>query len=150
MKRQITRIVIHCSATPPSRDYSAERLRRDHLRRGFSDAGYHYYILRHGKIVSLRPLDRVGAHAQGYNRHSIGICYEGGIGSDGKPRDTRTREQKRSLLTLLVQLRQRFPQAEIVGHRDLSPDRNRDGHVSPNEWLKACPSFDAKNEYRNL
>ncbi len=34
-----------------------------------------------------------------------------------------------------------FPDAKILGHRDVSEDKNRDGIISPNEWMKACPSF---------
>lgn len=143
-------IVIHCSATPPDMCYPPEALERDHRRRGFRCAGYHYYILREGEIVPMRHTDEQGAHARGYNHCSIGICYEGGLDHAGHPSDSRTPAQKESLLRLLRILHQRFPQAEILGHRDLSPDKNGDGWISPNEWLKACPCFEVKEEYRAL
>jgi hypothetical protein len=73
----------------------------------------------------------------GHNKHSIGICYIGGCASDGKtPKDTRTPEQKEALLALLRRLKARFPNATIHGHRDFA--------------AKACPSFDAFREYRQL
>jgi N-acetyl-anhydromuramyl-L-alanine amidase AmpD len=74
----------------------------------------------------------------------------GGLGRDTKPKDTRTPKQKAALLKLLRELRGRYPKSVIVGHRDFSKDLNRDGVISPNEWMKACPSFDAKGEYKTL
>ena len=55
---------------------------------------------------------------------SIGICYEGGLDIRGQPADTRTAEQKASMRRLIEALRQRYPRALIVGHRDLSHDRD--------------------------
>lgn len=97
----------------------------------------------------MRPLEKVGAHAKGYNQNSIGVCYEGGI-RDGKPADTRTDAQRESLTALLVALVSAFPGSKIVGHRDLSPDLNGDGIVEPNEWIKSCPCFDATKEYQDI
>ena len=150
IEREISLVVIHCSATDPSKsNYGPERLRRDHIARGFSDCGYHYYITKDGKIHAMRPLEKMGAHAKGYNRNSIGVCYEGGI-RDGAPADTRTDAQRESLTALLVALVSAFPGSKIVGHRDLSPDLNGDGIIKPNEWIKSCPCFDATKEYQNI
>ena len=85
-----------------------------------------------------RPLYQVGAHATGFNRRSIGVCYEGGLDSQGKPADTRTPAQKETLRKLLFRLKTDYPNARIVGHRDL-----------PNVH-KACPCFDAKTEYSDI
>lgn len=147
---QVRYLVVHCSATRSTASYSVADLHRDHLARGFRSAGYHFYITRDGVIHPLRALGETGAHARGYNRCSIGVCYEGGLDATGTPSDTRTPEQKVSLLALLYRLAERFPKAKIVGHRDLSPDSNRDGRVTPNEWVKLCPSFDARSEYLAL
>lgn len=125
-------------------------MERDHRRRGFGSAGYHYYIRRTGRIIGMRSIATPGAHARGYNRCSIGICYEGGLDEEGHPSDTRTPEQKSALIRLLRRLRSYVPSATIVGHRDLSPDLDGDGIVEPHEWLKQCPSFDAKAEYAEL
>ena len=83
-------IVIHCSATRCDRDYTVEQLLRDHKVRGFRTIGYHFYIRKNGVVTQHRKLLEVGAHARGFNRCSIGICYEGGLDEYGNPADTRT------------------------------------------------------------
>ncbi len=134
--RTVTLIIIHCSATPEGRNLDFEACRTDHIRhRGFRDIGYHYYVTRDGIIHQGRPVEQVGAHCRNHNRHSVGICYEGGLAADGTPQDTRTRAQKHSLRALVRVLRSRFPRALVVGHLDLNPQ-------------KACPCFDAAREYR--
>lgn len=147
--RTINKIIIHCSATPEGKDYTVEDIDRDHRKRGFAKIGYHYVIYRDGTIHQGRKESEVGAHARGYNANSIGVCYIGGLARDGKTtKDTRTQAQRDALVRLLRELVIRYPDAEILGHRDLSPDKNGDGIVSPNEYIKGCPSFDAKKEYR--
>lgn len=142
-------LVIHCSATKSSQSYTPEQLERDHQHRGFERGGYHYYIRRDGAIYPMRAHTEVGAHCWGFNRRSLGICYEGGLDSRGRSGDTRTEEQKRSLLHLLQVLRICYPDALIVGHRDLSPDKDGNKLITPDEWVKACPGFDAReyNKY---
>ncbi len=140
-------IVLHCSATRSTQDYSPEALERDHRARGFRGIGYHYYVRRSGEVIPCRPLDQIGAHVRGYNACSWGVCYEGGLDSAGRPADTRTPKQRASLLRLLAQLKGYAPQARILGHRDLSPDRNGDGRITPEEWLKSCPCLEAEDEY---
>ena len=135
--RKINKIIIHCAATPEGRNFTVEDIRRWHLQRGFRDIGYHFYLTRNGEIHRGRPLEKIGAHCLNHNRHSIGICYEGGLDAEGCPSDTRTLEQKASLLALLRELKRIFPRALIIGHHDLKP-------------VKACPCFDAEREYRGL
>ena len=95
----------------------------------------------------MRPVERAVAHARGYNERSIGIAYEGGLDEQGRPADTRTELQKRSLRILVRVLKADFPGiTQVVGHRDLSPDLDGDGVVEPDEWTKACPCFDVKKE----
>ena len=95
----------------------------------------------------MRPSEKVGAHARGYNAHSLGICYEGGLDKNGRAADTRTERQKVSLRALVKVLRQLYPTINrVVGHRDLSADRNGDGVITPDEWTKQCPCFDVANE----
>ena len=125
MKAQDIRyLVIHCSATRCNRPYSLAQMDRDHRARGFAGIGYHYYIRLNGDICALRARDERG-HAE----------------------DTRTPEQKASLIKLLKWLHGFYPQAKIVGHRDLSPDKNGDGKIDAHEWVKLCPCFDASREY---
>ena len=130
--REINLIVIHCSATREDRCFTEHDLEECHRRRGFEGAGYHFYIRKDGKIITTRPVERAGAHAKGFNAHSIGICYEGGLDARGLPADTRTDAQKRSMAALLRSLRLDYPDALIIGHRDLPGVK------------KACPCFDVK------
>lgn len=148
--RKIKYIVIHCAATRANQSYTVKQMTADHKRRGFNSAGYHYYIRRSGEVIPLRPLEVVPAQVRGYNANAIGICYEGGMSAAGGMEDNRTAEQKAALLKLLKELKARFPKAEILGHRDFSPDKNKNGIIEPNEWIKWCPSFDAKTEYKDL
>ena len=98
INRKINLIVIHCSATRVDKGYTPEQLERDHKARGFNSAGYNYYIRKSGEIVSMRPLELIPAHVTGYNKNSIGICYEGGLDPDGNPDDTRTEAQRQSII----------------------------------------------------
>lgn len=139
IKREIDRIVVHCSATKEGQDFSAKDIDRWHRDRGFNKIGYHFVVKLNGEIEIGRGINEVGAHAAGYNSKSIGVCYVGGLDGRGKPADTRTEEQKDSMMWLmkkLIELPSRKP--IILGHRDL-PNVN-----------KACPCFDAKEEYRYI
>ncbi len=135
--RTISLIILHCSAVKPTQHSTAAQINRWHRRLGWSGIGYHYVVLRDGTIERGRPESVAGAHCAGHNRHSIGVCYEGGLDAQGHPSDTRTPEQKETLLGLLADLRRRYPGAIILGHNHL----NR---------YKACPCFDAAREYASL
>lgn len=128
--REIKLIVIHCSATRSNQDFPISALEACHRARGFDGPGYHYYITRDGVIYPCRPESKVGAHALHYNAHSIGICYEGGLDEHGHPADTRTQDQRISMLSLIRSLLRSYPTAKVVGHRDL-PGVHKD-----------CPCFD--------
>ncbi len=141
---------MHCSASRCTQSYTFEQCRNDHLRRGWKDIGYHYYITRDGKVHDGRPIWQVGAHCKDHNKHSIGVCYEGGLDRYGKPYDTRTEAQRKSMRNLLERLHRRFPAAIILGHRDLSPDLDGSGCIEPREWVKQCPCFDALLDYYDL
>ena len=136
--RRIDLIVIHCSATRCNRAFTMEAVIACHKARGFATVGYHYYITRDGVVHAGRPLHQEGAHAMGFNRRSVGVCYEGGLDDEGHPADTRTPAQKETLLKLLLRLKKDYPHARIAGHRDL-PD-----------VAKECPCFDAGAEYSAL
>jgi N-acetylmuramoyl-L-alanine amidase len=130
---------VHCSATPEGKDYTVLDIRKWHKQQGGSDIGYHYVVYRNGHIEAGRDVDIIGAHCEGHNAHSIGVCYIGGCARDGRtPKDTRTLAQKAALISVLTELRQMYPQAKIYGHRDF------DKHG------KKCPSFDAKEEYKKI
>lgn len=136
-KRNIKELIVHCSATPEGKDFTVNDIRKWHLARGFSDVGYHYVIYRDGSIHVGRNESVSGAHCTGHNTISIGICYIGGLATDGKtPKDTRTPAQKASLLKLLKELKAKYPKAKIHSHKDFAN--------------KACPSFDATKEYASI
>ena len=116
--RRIDLIVIHSSATRTTQRYTVDDCRRDHRARGFADIGYHYYITCDGVVHAGRPLNQVDAHATGYNTHSIGICYEGGLDIRGRPADTRTTEQKDTLQKLLMRLKEDYPEARVVVYQN--------------------------------
>lgn len=133
-KRKITEIIVHCTATQEGKNFTVSDITRWHKQRGFSTIGYHYVIYLDGTRHLGRNVNISGAHCENHNSHSIGVCYVGGLASDGKtPKDTRTQAQKTALLALLRELRRIYPMARIYGHRDFAN--------------KACPSFDAKREY---
>lgn len=142
--RAINKVVIHCSASVPSAGTTAATIDEWHRKRGFSRIGYHYVILTNGMIQEGRNVADVGAHAEGHNKDSIGICLVGGVDNTGKPADNFSAAQKAALLDLLKTMQLAFPKAQILGHRDLSPDLNHDGQITPNEWMKQCPSFDVR------
>lgn len=147
--RYINKLIVHCAATPEGKDFTSQSISNWHEARKFSYyidpktkkkmyVGYHYIIHLDGTIENCRPEIVRGCHTSGYNANSIGICYIGGVTSDGKntPKDTRTPAQKSSLIRLLKQLKAKYPDASIHGHNEFA--------------AKACPSFNAKTEYKNL
>lgn len=136
--RPINKIIIHCSATPPSMDIDAEVIRGWHLERGWTDIGYHFVIKRDGEIEDGRPLELVGAHVKGYNTGSIGICLVGGVeqGNVSREQDNFTPQQWKSLRGLLQIMKADYRKATIHGHNEFDPQ-------------KACPSFDVQEELTN-
>lgn len=153
-KNEIDAIVVHCSATREGQDVRASDIKKWHLERGFNDIGYHYVIDLDGTIEVGRKLHKNGAHCNTaglsgriYNSHSIGICYVGGLDKHGKAKDTRTPAQKVAMQSLIHNLVMEYPIVEVIGHRDASTDKNGDGVISQNEWVKACPCFDVKAEF---
>ena len=134
-RRNVTEIIVHCSATREGADFTVADITRWHKQRGFTTIGYHYVIYRDGSVHNGRDVNVSGAHCVGHNTNSIGVCYIGGCAADGRtPKDTRTPAQKASLEILLRKLKTLYPAAKIHGHRDFAN--------------KACPSFDATKEFR--
>jgi hypothetical protein len=135
--RRIDLIVIHCAATTPDMDIGADTIDSWHRQRGFAGIGYHYVIRRSGVVENGRPIQTAGAHAQGHNAHSLGICLAGGVRKDtltGKlvAEANYSESQWAALRTLVEQLMRSFPDAKVIGHRDL-------------DQRKECPSFDVRD-----
>ena len=166
----IDSIVIHCSATPEGLDFRARDIDRMHKEKGWKMIGYNFVIDLDGTVEVGRPLTMAGAHCQdkgfsskSYNLHSIGICYIGGVeatknskgqiiskvGPNGRaiPKDTRTPEQKKAMADLVYNLMEKYPIVDVLGHRDASPDKNGDGVITKNEWVKSCPCFSVRDEF---
>lgn len=167
---KIDAIVIHCSATPEGKDVRAKDIDEMHRKKGWKMIGYNYVIDLDGTIETGRPLTMDGAHCNTagfsgtpYNKHSIGVCYIGGVEAtkDAKGRivaklnskgqaiakDTRTKAQKLAMQNLVTELMDKYPIVEVIGHRDTSPDLNGDGIINRYEWIKECPCFDVRAEF---
>jgi N-acetylmuramoyl-L-alanine amidase len=139
-------IVVHCSATKPSMDIGRREIREWHIARGWVDIGYHAVIRRNGLIEFGRAFDEIGAHVASHNSTTVGVCLVGGLTEGGAAplegfADLFTDEQEHALVDLLQVLLAAYPDAEIVGHRDLSPDANHNGKIDKWEFLKSCPGF---------
>lgn len=130
------KIIIHCTATPEGREVTVREIDRWHRKAGYTGVGYHYIVHLDGTVEHGRDERSIGAHAVGQNHCSIGIVYVGGCDINMKPKDTRTAAQKAALVKLIKGLKVRYPSAIVFGHRDFAH--------------KACPSFDAKAEYKDL
>lgn len=146
--RQIKYIAVHCTAG--SQKQSIDDLRAEFRRKGWKNSGYHFVVKPDGGIVQMLDEEKVSNGVKGYNSVSINVAYIGGIDAQGKATDNRTEAQKQSLENLLRILRGKYPKAVIQGHRDFSPDLNGNGKIEKCEWIKACPCFDAKEEYAHI
>jgi len=145
-------IVVHCSATKSSLDIGYDEIDQMHKDRGWRKCGYHFIIRLDGTIEIGRNLNEQGAHVGGvgHNHDSWGICLIGGLNEDGEPTDTFNTAQRFSLEKIIRGLLYKAPDAEVLGHRDLSPDLDGDGVVEPHEWLKQCPCFDVRGWWRSV
>lgn len=146
--REIKYIAVHCTAS--SQQTTIKELQQEFRRKGWKNPGYHYVVAADGAITQLLDEEKVSNGVKGFNSVSVNVAYIGGIDTNAKPIDNRTDEQKASLRSLLKLLHKKYPTAVIQGHRDFSPDLNHDGRITSNEYIKACPCFDAKKEYANI
>lgn len=153
--RPIKLIVIHCTATPNGRWTTTADIDAWHKARGFRreptarlqynpallHIGYHHIIYTNGAIATGRSHAEIGAHVTGHNAESLGIAM---VGTDrfSLAQWTALRELINALTQPQGRNPARYPNARLAGHRDLSPDRNGNGVVEPQEWLKTCPGFD--------
>ena len=142
--RKIERIFIHCTAG--SQKQTIADLRAEFKRKSWTNPGYHYVIPPDGTVTQLLDEQQVSNGVKGYNQTSINVAYIGGIDSTGKAVDNRTDAQKTALRQIVSVLKNRYPDAEVLGHRDISPDTNHNGIVDPWERIKECPCFDVKTE----
>jgi N-acetylmuramoyl-L-alanine amidase len=132
--RTVNKIVIHYTDTPPDRDVTVEDITRWHQEKEYITIGYHYYIDIQGKRHKGRPLEQVGAHVRGHNGDSIGIAFAGTKHPTEPNKSTMNDLQEWELVKLLSELREVWPDAEILGHRDLAATE--------------CPGFDVREWVR--
>lgn len=134
--RQINEIIVHCTATKEGQNFKVDDINRWHKQRGWNMIGYHYVVYLDGTIHQGRSEDQIGAHCLKHNTNSIGVVYVGGLDTEGRPKDTRTEAQEKGLRQILTELKRKYPKASIHSHKDFAP--------------KACPSFDATKEYKDI
>ena len=124
-------IVIHCAATKASMDIGLTEIRKWHVQdNGWRDVGYHYIIRRNGEVELGRSIRDTGAHAAGYNHKSVSVCMVGGMAEDNSAENNFTAQQWTALLDLIKQLKIQYPEADVIGHNEISE--------------KECPSFDVQ------
>ena len=131
-------IVIHCTATRPSQDIGRDELDAWHRHQGWFGIGYHFVIRRDGTLELGRDEDATGAHAKGFNHNSVSVALVGG--SSEKilkiAENNFTEAQFDSLNQLVKELQINYPDAAIVGHRDLPDVRKECPAFSVKDWLK--------------
>jgi N-acetyl-anhydromuramyl-L-alanine amidase AmpD len=161
--RTITRIFVHCTASWQNTT-TVESLKAEFRQKGWKAPGYHWVIFPNGKVEQMLAEDLVANGVKDYNAHSIHVAWVGGIQyreyQDGGvirqdrtkmvSADNRTKQQKLALFDLLTKLKLKYRSAQIMGHRDISPDLNHNGVVDPWERIKDCPCFDAMVEYMDI
>lgn len=140
--RQIKRIFVHCTAGPQTQTVAEIQKYWKNVNK-WKSPGYHYIIKPDGEIVPLQPEDKPSNGVAGYNSTSINVCYIGGVDKQGRAIDNRTDAQKESLIKILKDLKSRYPDAEILGHREIWGQ-------DPSKWHKMCPCFPAKAEYAHI
>lgn len=157
-------LVLHCTATPEGREVTAADIRRMHLSpvsmggRGWKQVGYTDIIHLDGTVERLVDNNEdanvdpweITNGAKGYNSVSRHVVYAGGLDRFKKPKDTRTPAQLKAMEAYVKDFHKRFPGVRIIGHRDLSPDRNGNGIIESFEWMKACPSFDVQKWLKSI
>ena len=146
--RKINFIVLHCTAGPQTQTLASIQA---HWRRlGWRNPGYHRLIAADGTVHELVPYSGTANGVAGHNSNSIHIAYIGGVDANGRPIDNRTPQQLAAMERLVREAHALFPKAVVQGHRDFSPDKNRNGTIEPHEWIKACPSFSVKEWLKSI
>lgn len=144
--RTIKRIFVHCTASYSTA--TVESIKKEFKNKGWKAPGYHYLVDVDGNVHQLLREESVSNGVKGYNSSAINVAYIGGITKEHPEGiDTRTEKQKDGLIRILRRLRARYPSAKIMGHRDISEDKNHNGKIDPWERIKNCPCFDAIPEY---
>lgn len=142
-------VVWHCSATPPSHDIGSAQIDIMHKAKGWDGIGYALVVRRDGRVETGEALGKRGAHVKGLNSVSVGVSMIGGVDEDGNAENNFTDEQWKAAKHVFEFLTLLYPDADHVGHRDLSPDLNADGRVQRHEFIKDCPCFSVQEWIEN-
>lgn len=134
--RTINRVILHCTATPPSMDIGVKQVDEWHKAKGWDGCGYHFVIRLNGEIEYGRPIDKFGAHVKGHNSDSIGVAYVGGVNEEHDPEDTMYDCQETSFVDLYISLCTVLGPLSLHGHNEFAN--------------KACPSFRVKDKFPDL
>ncbi|MEQ8236911.1 MAG: N-acetylmuramoyl-L-alanine amidase [Syntrophomonadaceae bacterium] len=131
-----SRLVVHHSA---SQDVPAAEIHKWHLQRGFSGIGYHYLIRTNGTVEISRPVSMEGAHAQGFNADSIGVCMTGNF-----MQTSPSREQLSALTELVLELNLHYGPLQICRHSDLNPTDCPGVHFPWNQFRRELNRLEPK------
>lgn len=145
--RRIDLIVVHSTGT--LWNTSIETIQKNWKKQGWKRPGYHYVVDWEGDTCRLAEDAEITYGAKGYNAHAIHLAYIGGVDAKGQYAPPVTVEQYAGLRRMLKCLQQRYPNAKVCGHRDLSPDLDGDGCVEPHEWIKQCPCFEVRDQFEH-
>jgi N-acetylmuramoyl-L-alanine amidase len=128
MNRIIKKVIVHCSDSDDSLDFGFKDINEWHRQRGWLSpsgisCGYHFIIRRDGSIEVGRPIDEKGAHCEGQNSNSIGICWIG--------RNSPSNAQIKQLHILCKELIDiyKLQVTDVYGHKEFNP-------------AKTCPNLD--------
>ena len=143
--RKIERIVVHCTDSSPYAP--VQNIKNEFKLKGWKNPGYHFLVDITGCVFQLLSTDEIANGVKGYNQTAIHVCYIGGY-YNNRRYDTRTPAQRDALNTLIDKLLRQHPEAQLMGHRDLSPDANGNGSIEESEWVKLCPVYDVKTDYK--
>ncbi len=103
-------VLHHCAG-----DGDAQSIHKLHLSRGFTGIGYHFFVRKNGEVHKGRPIASVGAHAIGANDKSVGVCFEGNFEKER----SMSKEQKKSGRELIAYLKNLYPNAKIIMHKNV-------------------------------
>ena len=129
----ITICIVHCSDSDNTDHDNIETITRWHIERGFDDIGYHYFIKKSGEIQVGRALEIVGAHVEGFNSESVGICLSGNRNFTDDQMVSAAKLID-SLYLFLPNLKKKFG---VLPHRFFNPN-------------KTCPNFELSRIFKHM
>ncbi len=143
--REIKYIVLHCTGASSQQTVASIKNYWKTVKK-WKQVGYHHLVATDGLDNVLAPISAITNGVAGFNSNSIHLCYIGGANW----KDSRTDQQKNTLSRLVKLYKKQFPKAVIKGHRDFSPDLDKDGIIEPHEYMKFCPAFEVSTWLKEI